>query len=658
MDAAALLSKVEEAGQDNRLLDSAVQNLRDWLSGDFLPAWARQSLAELIEAEEFEELNDRFFRYLEFGTGGMRGRTIGKVTTPAERGASAAGATPEHPAVGANLLNDFTVIRATVGLFRYTAAFLAENGIDDLPRLVIAHDVRHFSRHFCELAASTWNRLGGVAFIFDGPRSTPQLSFSVRHLKAHAGVVITASHNPPHDNGYKVYFSDGAQVVPPHDKGIIAKVNAVGLEELPAFLEIDCGRVVTLGPNADVAYTACVRSTVLDPERLRESKLKAVFTPIHGTGATALPILRDAGVDLTVVPEQEKPDPNFSTVKSPNPENAEALELALRLAGEVGAEVVMGTDPDCDRMGVAVRNREGKLELLTGNQIGALLAEYRLRRLKELGWLPADGTRSAALIKTFVTSPLQDAIGRAHGVKVINTLTGFKWIGEKLKDYESQLREKLLAFDGTALDHDATTPRRKAELLLRHSTFYVFGGEESYGYLPADGVRDKDGNAACLIFCELAAWLKADGRTVPEFLDELYLTYGYHLEALGQIYYEGAAGAAKIHRILETYRASPPKKLDGIGVSKFTDFGRETIIDADGKRIPPQDLYFLELDNGWSYAVRGSGTEPKIKFYLFARREVDDPARLADAKKETAAALDRLREAIEQEAASRAEAKA
>ncbi len=651
-----LLSRIETARESGQLLASAADNLAAWINSGVLPEWAIASIAELVEGNAFAELNDRFYRYLAFGTGGMRGRTIGAVATKVETGAPGEQGTPAHPGVGSNLLNPFTVIRATIGLYRYTAGWLERSGRFDRPKLVIAHDVRHFSRDFCELSASTWTRLGGVALIFPGPRSTPQLSFTVRHLGAHCGIVITASHNPPHDNGYKVYFGDGGQVVAPHDTGIIAEVNKAPLADTAAHLEVDLTDVITLPESVDAAYHRALENAVLDPSVFKGSDLKVVFTPIHGVGGHATEaLLKRFKVKYKTVAAQAVLDPRFPTVKSPNPENAEALAQAVALAKKIKADVLMGTDPDCDRMGVAVRDRSGEMVLLTGNQVGVLLAEYRISKMKKLGLLPKAGTKSAALVKTFVTSPMQDIIGEAHGLKVINTLTGFKWISAKIQAYEEKLKASLFEAEGIAIDYDATDYRARAKLLLEHSTFYAFGGEESYGYLPADFVRDKDGNAACLVFCELAADAKRSGRTLIEQLDKLYLKYGYHIEGLGQIYYEGAAGAAKIARILETYRKSPPKAINGVKVTKFTDFGRQAIKDADGERVPAQDLYFVKLANGFSYAVRGSGTEPKIKFYLFARADVKSAKKLAEVKEATKTALDSFRAAIESEAAARAE---
>jgi phosphoglucomutase len=642
------LDRIRAAGQAGQLLPASVENVTAFL-GAGLPQWAQDSIGELVAQGAWAELNDRFYRYLEFGTGGMRGRTIGAVSAPSELNPDGS---PRHAAVGSNVLNDFTLIRATIGLYRYTAKVVAARGDRARPRIVIAHDVRHFSRHFCELAASTWTKLGGEALIFDGPRPTPQLSYEVRRARAHAGVVITASHNPPHDNGFKAYFEDGAQVVPPHDKGIVSEVNAVPLAELGRYLEIALAGVTTLGPEADPAYRAVAAKALLDPSVFQRAKLKVAFTNIHATGSVhSIPLLEAAGCEVHAVPEQLAFDARFPTVKSPNPENADALARAVALAERTGCDVVLATDPDADRMGCAVRNRAGRLELLTGNQIGALLAEYRLSKYKELGWIPAGGSPRVCIIKTFVTTRLQDAIGEGHGVRVINTLTGFKWIAAKLRAYEERLRAAM----GPGFDYEGTPFAERARLLQQHSSFYAFGTEESYGYLPNDYLRDKDGNSACLMFAELCAAVKARGLTVPEYLDEVFLRYGFYLEGVINLYYEGASGNAKIARILSTYRANPPTAFGDVRVARFQDFGREKVVDADGDTIPAQDLYVVTLDNGYSFAARGSGTEPKMKFYLFANERVASAAELPAVKTRVRATLDRLSAQIEADAKRRAE---
>ena len=652
----SLIEKIESAEAAGSLLESTVTNLKNWTSADFLPEWVGASITELIEKEEWEELNDRFYQTMAFGTGGIRGRTIGKVTASAETGTLSVQGTPEHAAVGTNVLNDFNLIRATVGMFRYVKQYLDESGRHDQPRFVIAHDVRHFSRHFCELAASTWCKLGGQALIFDGPRSTPQLSFAVRHYKATCGAVITASHNPSHDNGFKAYFEDGAQVVSPHAEGIVNLVNEVKLEELVQFLDVNLDNVIVLDSSADEPYLDLLEEMVVDTEVMQKVAPKVVFSPIHGCGAiSSLTTLRKLGVEVIEVPEQMEPDGRFPTVKSPNPENAEALAMAIAKANETNTDVVIATDPDADRMGVAVRDRTGEMVLLTGNQIGTLLAEYRISTLKDAEILPEDGSQNAVLIKTFVTTPMQEAVATWHGLKTINTLTGFKWLGEKLAGYEAEMKAKLYEKEGLVVDYDACDVWTKAELMLDYSTYFVFGGEESYGYLASDKLRDKDANAAVVMFCELAAYLKAQEMTFPEYLDSLYLQHGYYEEKTINIYFEGAAGSQKIKNILESYRSNPPQAFGDVTVSGFTDFGKDEIVDADGKRIAPQDFYFLELSNGYSFAVRGSGTEPKIKFYVFGRSDVTDPEELAEVKIAAGKVMEITLAAIDAEARQRAE---
>ncbi len=635
------------------LLGSAREILLDWLQGGFLPEWALASLGELVEKGAWEEINDRFYRNLAFGTGGMRGRTVGKVTTSFEQGE---GREPVRPAVGASYLNDFNLLKATIGLFHYVQGYLQESERGhEVPLLVIAHDVRYFSRHFCELAASVWAKLGGIAQIYDGPRSTPHLSFSVRYIRAHAGIVITASHNPPHDNGYKVYFEDGAQIVPPHAEGIIKAVQLVDWGVVAQYLEKDLSRVCILPSTVDTAYQDSVKASLANAGLIQKHPPKVVFTSIHGTGGViSAPLLKDLGVQVSEVEAQAGMDGGFPTVDSPNPENVEALQMGLDQAKAEGADLLIGTDPDADRMGVAVRGPDGEMVLLTGNMIGSMLAEYRVTLLKECGVLPQEGTPNAALIKTFVTTPLQEAIAKAHGLKLINTLTGFKWIGEKLRLYEEQLREKFLEATGAALEYDATPAEERVKLLLQYSTFYVFGGEESYGYLASDRVRDKDANAAAAMFCEMGAWLQGRGESYLQYLDAIYLKYGFFFEKLGNLYYEGATGTGMIQAILNSYKDSPPKSLAGRPVSAVKDFAAGGHRDADGKEIPRETFFFLELDGGYSFAVRASGTEPKIKFYVFGSDPVAAPSSLQLVKDATRASVEELLEAILKDARIRA----
>jgi phosphoglucomutase len=649
-----LETKLWDAVETGDLLESSFENIQDWLKADFLPSWVKESIDELIQADAWEELNDRFYKDLAFGTGGMRGRTIGRQPTSQEMGEGLDPRNPVQAATGTNVLNDFTIIKATIGLYRYVSEYLRRNNSIDIPRFIIAHDVRFFSRHFCELSASTWNRLGGQALIFEGPRSTPQLSFSVRHYKAHCGAVITASHNPFHDNGFKVYFQDGAQVVSPHAESIVEKVSEVDLKSVVPHLDKDLEAVKILDESADALYIQCIEGVLSIEDNSEASDLKVVFSPIHGTGGIAsIPVLKEMGVSVFEVPEQSLMDSAFPTVASPNPENASALEMAIQEANRVQADVVIATDPDADRMGVAVRTKEGAMQLLTGNQIGSLLAEYRIQTLKERSILPEEGTDKAVLIKTFVTTPMQDAIAKSHGLKVINTLTGFKWIGQKLANYEQIMRTEYRKAEGIEINYDATDSMTRAEILMDYSTYFVFGGEESYGYLAQDAVRDKDANASVALFCEMAAYYKSQNRSVIDALDSLYLKHGYYNEQMINLYYEGAAGAQKISNILNSYRSNPPEAFGEFKIATIKDFGVDTIYDSDGDLIPKQDFFVLEFENGFSYAVRGSGTEPKIKFYVFGFKATDGTSNLAQIKEHSNSEMAMLKDLIEEDAHQR-----
>ncbi len=647
------LEKIKSAQTKQLILDSTAENLKTWLDAK-LPVWTKAAIEELVASEAWSELNDRFFQNLKFATAGMRGRTIGKISAKSETGESKSGC-PEYAAVGSNTLNDFNIIRATIGLFRYTQKYLKEIESFEIPRFVIAHDVRYFSRHFCELSASTWTKLGGQALIFDGPRSTPQLSFSIREFKATVGAVITASHNPPHDNGFKAYFSDGAQVISPHAEGIIDEVNKVALDELMPFLGKDIRSVIILPSSADRAYLEALEENVLNPEVLEEIKPKVVYTPIHGTGGVAtLPILRAYGVNVIEVPEQAEFNPAFPTVKSPNPENQDALALGIEKAKASKAVAVIGNDPDSDRMGVAILDKNGDYKLITGNMIATAIAEYRIRTLKDMEIIPKKGTKKATLIKSFVTTPILEAIARKHGIKLINTLTGFKWIGSKLLQYEAEMKAAMMEEEGIAVDYDKTEVGARIQLLLDYSTYFVFGGEESYGFLASDRLRDKDASAAALMMCELIAHLQKENRTVLDFLDEIYGIYGYYLEDLINVYYEGASGASKIRNIVGSFRSNPPKKIGDVTVTKITDFSKDELEDADGDEIPKEDFFRFELKNGFSFDVRASGTEPKIKFYLYGNGKVPSGDKLDTVKATVKDELAKLASAIKAEADTRA----
>ena len=642
------MAKIERAVAAGKLLPSSAANMRRTLESATSPI-AVVSIAELVEAGEWTELNDRFFRALAFGTGGIRGRTIGKIVTGAERGSPNDLGRPEFPCVGTNAMNYDSVGRATQGLVEYLRAWFAQQKLSGRPKLVIAHDTRFFSADFTKLAAEIAAQNGCDACIFDGPRSTPELSFAVRYLGASAGVVVTASHNPPHDNGYKVYFRDGAQVVEPHASGIIARVNAAGApvpNERP-------GAIVPLGREVDEAYMARLETLVLDPALVRAQRdLRIVYTPIHGTGAVILrPMLERLGFTFDVVPEQDQFDGRFPTVQSPNPENAEALKLGVQLAQKRNADLVIATDPDCDRMGVAVRSGNGEMKLLTGNQIGALIAYYRAKALFGQGVLTPQNAGRGVIIKTFVTTDLQKAIAEKFGLRCVETLTGFKYIGAKLEKYE---RAVPLPAGKDYRDLPEAETRR---LRLAHSAFYIFGGEESYGYSGADFVRDKDGNGATIMFCEVAAYAKSLGLTVDALLDQVYAQVGYYLEKNGALTFEGAEGAAKIQRLLATYASDPPNEMLGSKVTSIRNFETDTIRDVEGDEIPKEKMLIFELADRTRVAVRGSGTEPKIKYYLFAQRRREGgeftPAELEAIKPQVEKKLEALWQWLQEDAASR-----
>ena len=634
-DLADLNARIKQAVADGQLIESSAKNIRTLLEGAGSDVYFR-SVKELVHAAEWQELNDRFYQTLAFGTGGLRGRTIGKIVTTAERGNAREGERPEFPCVGTNAMNFFNINRATRGLVAYLQDWSRREGISTKPKLVIAHDPRFFSKEFAKLAAKVAAENGCDAFVFDGPRSVPELSFAVRYLHASAGIVITASHNPPHDNGYKVYFDDGAQVIDPHASGIIAKVNAITTESFTPLPKEQQGKVTVIGKNIDQAYMHRLETLILDPRMIREAKsLRIVYTPLHGTGSVIIrPMLNRLGFNFQVVPEQDCFDGRFPTVKSPNPEYGEALTMAINLAEKENADLVAATDPDCDRMGVAVRTRDGKMKLLTGNQIGSLLAWYRIKTLFDKGVLNKPNAARAVIIKTFVTTDLQNAIADHYGVRCVETLTGFKYIGAKLANYERAIPEQLRR---SYADLAESETRR---LRLAYSSFYVFGGEESYGYSGADFVRDKDGNGAVIMFCEVAAYAKSRGQTVDQLLDEIYSQFGYFAEKTSSLVFEGAEGANKIASLMKSYATDPVREIHRLKVANFKNFETDEIRDVEGDLIPKTKMLMLELEDGTRIAVRPSGTEPKIKYYLFARRQ-------PESEKFTGADLDRIKAEVE-----------
>lgn len=640
-----LKSSLDSAVAAGSLLESSRDNVLALLAGTTSPV-AEKAVSELIAAAEWQELNDRFYKTLAFGTGGLRGRTIGRVVTAAEAGNGGPNERPEHPCVGTASMNFYNVSRAIRGMVTYLKQYLAETGQDRKPSFVLGHDTRHFSRDFAEFCAKICTELGCDVYLFDGPRATPQISYAIRALNADAGVVLTASHNPAHDNGFKAYFNQGAQLVGENAEGVISEVNAITSEAYEPVA--DQGTLTVLGAEADRVYMDDAKTLLLRPDLMEGSddKTKVVFTNLHGTGGHCIvPLLNELGFEVATVPEQDIQDGRFPTVKSPNPENAEALAMGIALAEKEGAEIVIGTDPDNDRMGVAVRNDEGKMQILTGNQIGSLMAWYRTKTFFEQGIITDSNRSRAVLIKTFVTTNLQRAIAEKYGVGIVDTLTGFKYISAKLEKYEQAIPADKKG------DYRKLSQEQSRALRLEYSRFFIFGGEESYGYLGTDTIRDKDGNGAAVMFAELAAYAKSVGKSLAELLDELYQEFGYHLELGKALVMEGADGAAQIKSLAASYSSNPPTEIDGAAVSRVRDFSKDDFEDVEGDAIPKEGMIIIDLADGRSCAVRPSGTEPKIKYYLFGKDAPSDD--LCASKEKVAAGLESLWSALESDAKAR-----
>ncbi len=638
----SLSEKLSAAVESGKLLASAKQNIESLLAGS-ASELAGNVINELVAAGNFGELNDRFFKTLAFGTGGLRGRTIGRTVTPSEQAEGGPDGRPQFPCIGTATMNYYNVSRAVRGLIAYVKEVVGEGR---KPVFAFAHDTRHFSKNFADFCARICGDLGCDAYVFDGPRSTPELSFAARKLRCDSAVVITASHNPAHDCGFKAYFNDGAQIVEPHATGIIREVNAITSERYDPLPGDKQGRITILGEDFDSEYIELLKTLLLQPSLLEKSPAKIVFTNLHGTGGHInVPMLRGLGFEVLTVPEQDVQDGRFPTVDSPNPENGPALRMAIDLADKEGAEIVIGTDPDADRMGVAVRDAEGKMVLLTGNQIGSLMAWYRLKTMFDLGWLTNANRSRGVIVKTFVTTELQSAIANAFGVSVVDTLTGFKYIAAKLKKYEDAIPAERKG------DYRSLSQEHTRKLRLEFSRFFVFGGEESYGYLGSDAVRDKDANGATLMFAEVAAYAKSVGKTLTALLDDIYNEFGYYMETGKSLTMEGADGSARIQALANSYAGSPPQMVDGLEVIRFRDFSAQDIYDQEGDLIPKEKMLFFDLADGRSFAVRPSGTEPKIKFYLHGKSEAGDD--LAATKKKVAEKLASLWKWIEEDAKGR-----
>ncbi|MCL2603871.1 MAG: phospho-sugar mutase [Defluviitaleaceae bacterium] len=568
-----------------------------WLADPVIDAATKAELEAL--AGNDAEIQDRFFKELEFGTGGMRG-VLG---------------------AGTNRLNIYTIRKATQGLANYILA--SDVYTPDMVRgkaaslsVVIAHDCRRMSPEFSQEAALVLNANGIKTYVFDSLRPTPLLSFAVRELGCEAGIVVTASHNPPEYNGYKVYWADGGQCPYPRDEAIIAEVNKITdfsmIKTMPLEGAETAGLYRIAPPEVDDAFIGHVISCCQNPALIPQSDIKIVFTPLHGAGNISVQrALRETGFKhVYVVPEQEAPDGNFPTVDYPNPEDKKAFALALELAKQKDADIVVATDPDCDRVGVAVKH-EGDYILLTGNQTGVILTEYILSQMKAKGTLPPN----AAIISTIVSTDMTRAVAREYGAEYMEVLTGFKYIGEKIKEFEES-----------------------------GSHTYIIGFEESYGYLTGTYARDKDAVAATLLACEAAAYYRTQGFNLYEALQKLYEKYGEYRESVESITMKGVAGLQDIKRIMSSLRKTPPAELGGAKVIEVRDYQSGVVLNTANNAVlvtnlPASDVLYYAMEDGAWTCVRPSGTEPKIKLYFGVNGGGDAKlARLAKDMKEAAGA--------------------
>ena len=563
--------------------ENVKKNYEYWCTS---PIFDDATKAELKSLEGNEdEIFDRFYRELEFGTGGLRG-VIG---------------------AGTNRMNFYTVGKATQGL----ANFINKQGAA-AKGVAIAFDSRRMSPEFADTAACVLAANGIKAYIFDSLRPTPELSFALRTLGCTAGIVVTASHNPPEYNGYKVYWEDGAQITAPKDAQIIGEVNAIKdyaeIKKMTTEAAKEAGLYEVIGKEIDDKYMEALKKLVLHPEAIKQmaSSLKIVYTPLHGTGNVPVRrVLKELGFEqVTVVPEQELPDGNFPTVSYPNPEDKKAFALALDLAKKVDADLVLATDPDADRLGVYAKDtKTGEYKVFTGNMSGMLICEYEMSQKKALGILPANG----ALVTTIVSSNMAQAVAKEYGMKFIECLTGFKYIGEQIKFFEQT-----------------------------GSNEYVFGFEESYGCLVGTHARDKDAVVAVMALCEAAAYYKTQGITLWDQMLNIYNKYGYYKEDLFTMTFKGADGAKKMQDMMDAYRKNTPKQVGSYKVLRLRDYKNDVITDlATGETtptgLPKSNVLYFELENDAWFCVRPSGTEPKIKFYAGIKgTSLEDSAKKLD----------------------------
>ena len=540
-----------------------------WLHSSSVDEKSKSEIRQLLQDEQDAALADAFYKDLEFGTGGLRG-IMG---------------------VGSNRINKYTIGMATQGLSNY----LLKTYPDQPIKVAIAHDSRNNSRYFAEITAAVFSANGIQVFFFDDLRPTPELSFAIRALDCQSGVVLTASHNPKEYNGYKAYWSDGAQLIPPHDKNVIREVNAIGSLDDVKF-DQDDSKIKVIGDDIDEQYLEALKGLSLSPEAIKnQHDLKIVYTPIHGSSIKLVPAaLKKLGfTNVHVVASQAEPDGNFPTVVYPNPEESEALSIALEEAKSLDADLVMGTDPDADRVGIAVKNLQGEFEILNGNQTGSMLVYYLLLKWKEAGKL--DGKQFVA--KTIVTTELIRKIADSFNVDCYDTLTGFKYIAALIKEKEGE------------------------------QTF-IGGGEESYGYLVGDFVRDKDAISACTMIAEMAAYVKDKDMQLFDFLLEVYEQFGLYREKLVSLTKKGQSGVEEIKTMMRELRASPPETIVGEKVTRVIDYleGIETDVTTGKQKpidFPESNVLQFFTEKGTKVSARPSGTEPKIKFYFSVNADMD-----------------------------------
>ena len=561
----------------------------------------RKEVENLIANPEANaaELEDRFYRNLEFGTGGLRGVIGG----------------------GTNRMNTFVINNATQGLANYVIKAFPEKAKNGTLSAVVAYDSRRYSDVFAEATALIFAANGFKTYLFTSLRPTPELSFAIRTLGCDTGVVVTASHNPPQYNGYKAYWNDGAQVIEPHDTGIIDEVNAVtSAKTISREDAIKSGKLILIDKEIDEKYWEMAKAQLFRPDLIKEKAgdVKIVYTPLHGTGAMHVEkVLGDLGLKVITVPEQREPDGTFRTVEKPNPEEAPALKMAVELAEKEKADVVMATDPDADRFGSAVPDESGKYVLINGNQMGVLLADYIFTSRKELGKMPAN----PAIVRSIVTSPMVDAMAKANGIACSECLTGFKWIAADMARFEKT-----------------------------GSNNYVFGFEESYGYLVENEVRDKDGVSAAAMCAEMTLYWRSKGKSLLNRLNELYETYGYYQDKAISKNFPGSSGVETMKGIMAKLRAEGLKALGGKTVLKIRDVQQSIVYNPaepakkEVLNLPKSNVLQFFLDGGTIVSARPSGTEPKIKFYI--NSFVPAKNGLESAKKEAAALIDAIEKEI------------